>query len=55
MHVPSVSLRFSLILEAYFRGNNTLLAELFKEVEALHSFRALYDHVETLSPASVSA
>lgn len=55
MHVPSVSIRFALILEAYFRGNNALLAELFKEVEALQSLRALYDHVEALSPASVSA
>lgn len=55
MHVPSVSIRFALILEAYFRGNNALLAELFKQVEGLHGLRALYDHVELLSPAIVSA
>lgn len=49
MHVPSVSVRFGLILEAYFRGNTALLSELSKEVEALNSLRSLNDHLKNCS------
>jgi len=35
MHVPSVSVRFGLILEAYCRGNMEHLAPLTKQVDAI--------------------
>jgi len=55
MHVPSVSVRFGLILEAYFRGNTALLPELSKEVEALNSLRGLNDHLKVIAPIIVVA
>ena len=48
MHVPSVSVRFGLILEAYCRGNTQYLTELSKEVDALTNLRQLSEHIKVL-------
>ncbi|ESN92774.1 hypothetical protein HELRODRAFT_96068 [Helobdella robusta] len=46
MHIPSVSVRFGLILEAYCYGNIYSLAELHREVDALYNLRQLSDHIK---------
>uniref|UniRef100_A0A671L7Q3 Phosphatidylinositol 4,5-bisphosphate 3-kinase catalytic subunit delta isoform n=1 Tax=Sinocyclocheilus anshuiensis TaxID=1608454 RepID=A0A671L7Q3_9TELE len=47
MHVPSVSLRFGLILEAYCRGSIFLIKSLMKQNEALNKMKALNDFVKS--------
>ncbi|XP_054857930.1 phosphatidylinositol 4,5-bisphosphate 3-kinase catalytic subunit delta isoform [Eublepharis macularius] len=47
MHVPSVALRFGLILEAYCRGSTHHMKALMKQGEALHKMRALNDIIKT--------
>ncbi|XP_060115269.1 phosphatidylinositol 4,5-bisphosphate 3-kinase catalytic subunit delta isoform isoform X2 [Heteronotia binoei] len=46
MHVPSVALRFGLILEAYCRGSTHHMKALMKQGEALHKMRALNDIIK---------
>jgi len=46
MHVPSVSVRFGLILEAYCRGNMEYLAPLIKQVEAVRCLGKLADIIK---------
>ena len=41
MHVPSVSVRFGLILEAYCRGSQSHLRSLSRQVEALTQMAAI--------------
>uniref|UniRef100_A0A8C1J8V5 phosphatidylinositol-4,5-bisphosphate 3-kinase n=1 Tax=Cyprinus carpio TaxID=7962 RepID=A0A8C1J8V5_CYPCA len=47
MHVPSVSLRFGLILEAYCRGSIFHIKSLMKQNEALNKMKALNDFVKS--------
>uniref|UniRef100_A0A3P8V779 Phosphatidylinositol 4,5-bisphosphate 3-kinase catalytic subunit delta isoform n=1 Tax=Cynoglossus semilaevis TaxID=244447 RepID=A0A3P8V779_CYNSE len=47
MHVPSVTLRFGLILEAYCRGNIHHIKLLSKQNEALGKMKALSDFVKS--------
>uniref|UniRef100_A0ACB8EEY3 Phosphatidylinositol 4,5-bisphosphate 3-kinase catalytic subunit delta isoform n=1 Tax=Sphaerodactylus townsendi TaxID=933632 RepID=A0ACB8EEY3_9SAUR len=47
MHVPSVTLRFGLILEAYCRGSTHHMKALMKQGEALHKMKALNDIIKT--------
>ncbi|XP_076360184.1 phosphatidylinositol 4,5-bisphosphate 3-kinase catalytic subunit beta isoform-like isoform X4 [Tachypleus tridentatus] len=49
MHVPSVSVRFGLLLEAYCRGAVEHMKSLSKQVEALKKFKAVNKliHVES--------
>uniref|UniRef100_A0A8C1FY59 phosphatidylinositol-4,5-bisphosphate 3-kinase n=1 Tax=Cyprinus carpio carpio TaxID=630221 RepID=A0A8C1FY59_CYPCA len=47
MHVPSVSLRFGLILEAYCRGSIFHIKSLIKQNEALNKMKALNDFVKS--------
>lgn len=47
MHVPSVSLRFGLILEAYCRGSIYHIKSLMKQNEALNKMKALNDFVKS--------
>ncbi|XP_062282645.1 phosphatidylinositol 4,5-bisphosphate 3-kinase catalytic subunit delta isoform [Scomber scombrus] len=47
IHVPSVSLRFGLILEAYCRGNIHHIKLLTKQNEALGKMKALSDFVKS--------
>uniref|UniRef100_A0A674PRR9 phosphatidylinositol-4,5-bisphosphate 3-kinase n=1 Tax=Takifugu rubripes TaxID=31033 RepID=A0A674PRR9_TAKRU len=47
IHVPSVSLRFSLILEAYCRGNIWHIKLLIKQNEALLKMKTLSDIVKS--------
>ncbi|XP_066492965.1 phosphatidylinositol 4,5-bisphosphate 3-kinase catalytic subunit delta isoform [Tiliqua scincoides] len=47
MHVPSVSLRFGLILEAYCRGSSNHMKALMKQGEALNKLKALNDIIKT--------
>ena len=54
MQVPSVSVRFGLILEAYCRGNKQHLAGLKKQVQALGKFQDVSDLVK-VSDLSASA
>uniref|UniRef100_A0A8C9PNE3 Phosphatidylinositol 4,5-bisphosphate 3-kinase catalytic subunit delta isoform n=1 Tax=Spermophilus dauricus TaxID=99837 RepID=A0A8C9PNE3_SPEDA len=49
MHVPSVALRFGLIMEAYFRGSTHHMKVLMKQVEALSKLKALSDFVKVSS------
>uniref|UniRef100_A0A4W3H592 phosphatidylinositol-4,5-bisphosphate 3-kinase n=1 Tax=Callorhinchus milii TaxID=7868 RepID=A0A4W3H592_CALMI len=49
MHVPAVSLRFGLILEAYCRGNNYHMKSLMKQCESLKKMKALNDFVKSSS------
>lgn len=46
MHVISVSVRFSLFLEAYCRGSVHSMTDLCKIVEALNNLRQLNDHIK---------
>lgn len=39
MHVPSVSIRFGLILEAYCRGSLEHMKSLLRQLDALHKFK----------------
>jgi len=48
MHIPSVSVRFGLILEAYCRGNMEHLAPLTKQVEAVRCLGKLADIIKVL-------
>uniref|UniRef100_A0A0P4WF28 Phosphatidylinositol-4,5-bisphosphate 3-kinase n=2 Tax=Scylla olivacea TaxID=85551 RepID=A0A0P4WF28_SCYOL len=41
MHVPSVSIRFGLILEAYCRGSLEHMKSLLRQLDALHKFKEL--------------
>ncbi|KAF7484839.1 Hypothetical predicted protein [Marmota monax] len=49
MHVPSVALRFGLIMEAYFRGSTHHMKVLMKQAEALSKLNALSDFVKVSS------
>uniref|UniRef100_A0A7N4NJD1 phosphatidylinositol-4,5-bisphosphate 3-kinase n=1 Tax=Sarcophilus harrisii TaxID=9305 RepID=A0A7N4NJD1_SARHA len=49
MHVPSVALRFGLIMEAYCRGSNHHMKALMKQGEALNKMKALNDFVRVSS------
>ena len=49
MHVPSVSVRFGLILEAYCYGNCKHLKTLTKQVEALKKMRLINDTVKHMT------
>ncbi|XP_039583710.1 phosphatidylinositol 4,5-bisphosphate 3-kinase catalytic subunit delta isoform isoform X3 [Passer montanus] len=49
MHVPAVSLRFGLILEAYCRGSTHHMKVLMKQGEALNKMKALNDFVKVSS------
>ncbi|XP_044523653.1 phosphatidylinositol 4,5-bisphosphate 3-kinase catalytic subunit delta isoform [Gracilinanus agilis] len=49
MHVPSVALRFGLIMEAYCRGSNHHMKVLMKQGEALNKMKALNDFVKVSS------
>ncbi|XP_012891283.1 PREDICTED: phosphatidylinositol 4,5-bisphosphate 3-kinase catalytic subunit delta isoform-like isoform X1 [Dipodomys ordii] len=49
MHVPSVALRFGLILEAYCRGCTHHMKMLMKQGEALSKLKALNDFVKVSS------
>uniref|UniRef100_A0A287DBQ2 phosphatidylinositol-4,5-bisphosphate 3-kinase n=1 Tax=Ictidomys tridecemlineatus TaxID=43179 RepID=A0A287DBQ2_ICTTR len=49
MHVPSVALRFGLIMEAYFRGSTYHMKVLMKQVEALSKLKALSGFVKVSS------
>uniref|UniRef100_A0A8C9AVR6 phosphatidylinositol-4,5-bisphosphate 3-kinase n=1 Tax=Prolemur simus TaxID=1328070 RepID=A0A8C9AVR6_PROSS len=49
MHVPSVALRFGLILEAYCRGSTHHMKVLMKQGEALSKLKALNDFVKASS------
>ncbi|KAB0376912.1 hypothetical protein FD755_011356 [Muntiacus reevesi] len=49
MHVPSVSLRFGLIMEAYCRGSTHHTKVLMKQGEALSKLKALNDVVKVSS------
>ena len=42
MHVPSVSIRFGLILEFYCKGAQEHMKLLSKQLEALNKFRGIY-------------
>ncbi|XP_042336329.1 phosphatidylinositol 4,5-bisphosphate 3-kinase catalytic subunit delta isoform [Sceloporus undulatus] len=46
MHVPSVALRFGLILEAYCRGSTHHMKALMKQSEALNKMKALNDLIK---------
>ncbi|XP_063292710.1 phosphatidylinositol 4,5-bisphosphate 3-kinase catalytic subunit delta isoform isoform X1 [Pelobates fuscus] len=47
MHVPAVSVRFGLILEAYCRGSNYHMKVLMKQGEALTKLKGLNDFVRS--------
>lgn len=49
VHLPAVSLRFGLILEAYCRGTNYHMKSLLKQCEALKKMKALNDFVKSSS------
>ncbi|XP_038603046.1 phosphatidylinositol 4,5-bisphosphate 3-kinase catalytic subunit delta isoform isoform X2 [Tachyglossus aculeatus] len=49
MHVPSVALRFGLIMEAYCRGSNHHMKVLMKQGEALNKMKSLNDYVKVNS------
>ncbi|XP_028921601.1 phosphatidylinositol 4,5-bisphosphate 3-kinase catalytic subunit delta isoform isoform X2 [Ornithorhynchus anatinus] len=49
MHVPSVALRFGLIMEAYCRGSNHHMKVLMKQGEALNKMKSLNDYVKVSS------
>ncbi|XP_037684506.1 phosphatidylinositol 4,5-bisphosphate 3-kinase catalytic subunit delta isoform isoform X2 [Choloepus didactylus] len=49
MHVPSVALRFGLIMEAYCRGSTHHMQVLMKQGEALSKLKALNDFVKVSS------
>ncbi|KAK2151241.1 hypothetical protein LSH36_371g03029 [Paralvinella palmiformis] len=49
MYVPSVSVRFGLILEAYCYGNRKHLKALTKQVEALKRMRLINDSVKHMT------
>lgn len=49
MHVPSVALRFGLIMEAYCRGSIHHMKVLMKQGEALSKLKALNDFVKVSS------
>lgn len=49
MHVPSVALRFGLIMEAYCRGSTHHMKVLMKQGEALSKLKALSDFVKASS------
>nr|XP_035946402.1 phosphatidylinositol 4,5-bisphosphate 3-kinase catalytic subunit delta isoform isoform X2 [Halichoerus grypus] len=49
MHVPSVALRFGLIMEAYCRGSTHHMKVLMKQGEALSKLKALSDFVKVSS------
>nr|XP_020637887.1 phosphatidylinositol 4,5-bisphosphate 3-kinase catalytic subunit delta isoform isoform X3 [Pogona vitticeps] len=46
MHVPSVSIKFGLILEAYCRGSIHHMKALMKQIEALNKMKALSDIIK---------
>ena len=46
MHVPSVSVRFGVILEAYCHGNPTHMKLLSKQVKALDRMKFINEHVK---------
>uniref|UniRef100_A0ABM5EKJ9 phosphatidylinositol-4,5-bisphosphate 3-kinase n=1 Tax=Pogona vitticeps TaxID=103695 RepID=A0ABM5EKJ9_9SAUR len=46
MHVPSVSVKFGLILEAYCRGSIHHMKALMKQIEALNKMKALSDIIK---------
>lgn len=46
MHLPSLALRFGLILEAYCRGNAHHIKALMKQSEALNKLKALNDLIK---------
>ncbi|KAM5270442.1 phosphatidylinositol 4,5-bisphosphate 3-kinase catalytic subunit delta isoform 1-T4 [Hipposideros larvatus] len=52
MHVPSVALRFGLIMEAYCRGSTHHMKVLMKQGEALCKLKALNDFVKVSSQKS---
>ncbi|XP_059547312.1 phosphatidylinositol 4,5-bisphosphate 3-kinase catalytic subunit delta isoform isoform X2 [Myotis daubentonii] len=52
MHVPSVALRFGLIMEAYCRGSTHHMKVLMKQGEALSKLKALNDFVKVSSQKS---
>ncbi|KAF4078056.1 hypothetical protein AMELA_G00195000 [Ameiurus melas] len=54
LHVPSVSLKFGLILEAYCRGSIYHMKSLMKQNEALSKMKALNDFVKSGSQKSAS-
>lgn len=41
MHVPSVSIRFGLILEAYCRGSVEHMKILLRQLDALNKFKGI--------------
>ncbi|XP_046311962.1 phosphatidylinositol 4,5-bisphosphate 3-kinase catalytic subunit delta isoform-like isoform X3 [Marmota monax] len=49
MHVPSVALRFGLIMEAYFRGSTHHMKVLMKQAEALSKLKTLSNFVKVSS------
>lgn len=46
MHLPVVSVRFGLLLEAYCRGCGTYLKDLSLQVGALNRMKELSDHMQ---------
>ncbi|KAK3518838.1 hypothetical protein QTP70_014998 [Hemibagrus guttatus] len=54
LHVPSVSLKFGLILEAYCRGSIYHMKNLMKQNEALSKMKALNDFVKSAFQKSAS-
>ena len=46
MHVPSVSVRFGLILEAYCHGNPSHMKILTKQVQALERLKNINIHLK---------
>ncbi|XP_062889212.1 phosphatidylinositol 4,5-bisphosphate 3-kinase catalytic subunit delta isoform [Mobula hypostoma] len=55
VHLPAVSLRFGLILEAYCRGTNHHMKSLLKQCEALKKMKALNDFVKSSSQKTTKA
>ena len=53
MHVPSVSVRFGLILEAYCRGNVEHLAPLVKQKEAILYMGKLAEIIKVSTVTSI--
>lgn len=53
MHVPSISLRFGLILEAYCRGNSHHMKALMKQVMGWGHCQQSPDNLVSLSPVNL--
>ena len=49
MHVPEISERYGLLLEAYLHGCSSYLYELTKQNEILNSLQSVANHIKTVS------